>query len=85
MTETKQKPNNYLVWAILTTVCCCLPAGIVAIVFANKVDSLWFAGKYEEAEDAANKAKVWTFISLGVGCVSGILTFFLFFISALLG
>ena len=30
---------NYLVQAILVTICCCLPAGIVAIVFAAQVPS----------------------------------------------
>ena len=31
------KPSNNLVWAILTTICCCLPFGIVSIVYAAKV------------------------------------------------
>lgn len=35
------KPNNYMVLAIFTTVCCCLPLGIVAILKANSVDSLY--------------------------------------------
>ena len=32
------KPESYLVWAILSTVCCCLPFGVVSIVYASKVD-----------------------------------------------
>ncbi len=41
MEENKKnlKPDNFLVWAILSTVLCCLPLGIVAIVYANKVDN----------------------------------------------
>ena len=39
-----RKPDNYLVWAILSTVFCCLPLGIVAIVKASKVDALWAQG-----------------------------------------
>ena len=53
------KPDNYLVWAILCTLLCCLPLGIVSIVYSSKVDSLYNAGDYAGAQDAANKAKNW--------------------------
>lgn len=60
------KPDNYLVWAILTTLCCCLPFGIVAIVNSAGVDSAWSAGNYDEAvlksRNAANWSK-WAAIS----------------------
>ena len=48
---------NHLVWAILVTLFCCLPLGIVAIVYAAKVDSLAAAGQYAQAQEAADKAK----------------------------
>lgn len=72
MTETPtqtpaQKPDNNLVWAILATVICCVPLGIVAIIKASSVDSLWASGKYEEARKAANDARKWAII----GAVSG--------------
>ena len=53
------KPDNYLVWAILTTICCCLITGIVSIVYSTKVDGLYAAGQYAEAQAAANSAKKW--------------------------
>ena len=40
---------NYLVQAILVTIFCCLPFGIVAIVFAAQVNSALAAGNYEAA------------------------------------
>lgn len=64
-----RKPDNYLVWAILSTVFCCLPLGIVAIVKASKVDTLWAQGLQEEAIEAANDAKKWSII----GAVAGVL------------
>lgn len=64
-----RKPDNYLVWAILSTVFCCLPLGIVAIVKASKVDALWAQGLQEEAVEAANDAKKWSII----GAVAGVL------------
>ena len=53
------KPDNYLVWAILSTVLCCLPLGIVAIIKASKVDSLWAQGLQDEAIQTAKDAKKW--------------------------
>lgn len=61
MNETTiQKPDNYLVWAILSTVLCCIPFGVVAIAKALKVDSLWSEGKHQEAVESAKSAKTWT-------------------------
>ena len=55
-----QKPNNYLVWAILTTLLCCLPFGIVAIIKSTQVDTLWASGKYDEAYASADASKKWS-------------------------
>lgn len=74
------KPNSNMVWAILTTIFCCLPTGIYAIILASKVDSLYYAGRYDEAEDASNGAKKWSFI----GCVLAIIGFLLYVIFVVL-
>ncbi|WP_078657868.1 CD225/dispanin family protein [Streptomyces rimosus] len=60
-------PQNYLVPAILVTLLCFLPTGIAAIVFATQANAKFNTGDYAGAEQAAGKAKMWTFISLGVG------------------
>ncbi len=52
-------PSSNLVWAILSTLFCCLPFGIVSIVYASKVESFWSIGQREAAYDASNKAKKW--------------------------
>lgn len=62
-----KKPANNLVWGILTTIFCCLPLGIVSILQANKVDTLYSRGMYSEAADAANKAKKWAVYALVAG------------------
>jgi len=67
--STTEKIPNYLVWAILCTLCCCLPGGIVSIVYSAKVDGLVASGYIEQARDASNKAKMWAMISAGVGFV----------------
>jgi hypothetical protein len=61
------KPDNYLVWAILTTILCCLPFGIVSIVYATKVDNLYYAGQYDEAMAKAKSAKTWAIVAAGSG------------------
>ena len=52
-------PENYLVWGIIVTICCCLPLGIVSIVNASKVSSAYGAGDYEGALKASKDAKKW--------------------------
>lgn len=71
-----QKPNSYMVWAILSTVVCCVPFGIVSIVYANKVDSLWNAGKMTEAQQASDKARTWMIVSVACGAVAAVSAFF---------
>ncbi|MFD2473698.1 CD225/dispanin family protein [Amycolatopsis silviterrae] len=52
-------PDSNLVWAILATVFCCLPLGIVAIVKASQVNTLWYQGYPAEAHRAADEARKW--------------------------
>ena len=66
-------PPNYLVWAILSTVLCCLPLGVVSIVFAAQVNSKWAAGDVAGAREASNNAKNLAMWSAIAGVVAGIL------------
>ncbi|MCC7096795.1 MAG: CD225/dispanin family protein [Thermomonas sp.] len=54
-----------MVWAILSTLFCCLPLGIVSIIHAAKVDGLVAAGNYAAAQEAADKAKSWAIWAAG--------------------
>ena len=63
------KPNNYLVWSILSIVLCCWPIGIAAVVYAAKVDSLWGQGRHDESRAASEKAKNLTIVSAICGAV----------------
>jgi len=57
-TTTPYIPNN-LVWAILSTLLCCLPLGIVSIVYAAQVNGKLAAGDVTGAQESADKAKKW--------------------------
>jgi hypothetical protein len=59
-------PPNYLVWAILSTIFCCLPLGIASIVFAAQVNGKWQAGDVAGAQESSAKAKkfaIWAAIA----------------------
>ena len=62
-------PPNYLVWAILSTVLCCLPLGIASIVFSTQVNSKWAVGDVEGAHAASRKAKNFAVWAAAVGLI----------------
>ena len=62
---------DYLVQAILITVCCCLPFGIVAIVYAARVKAFLLGGQNAMAQEASDKAKMWCWVGFGIGIVIG--------------
>ena len=56
-------PDTYMVWAVLVTVFCCLPFGIVSIVKASQVSTLYYQGNYAEARAASRVARNWAIAS----------------------
>lgn len=65
--------NNYLIPAIFSTVCCCLPFGIVSIVYAAQVNGKLAGGDRAGAEQSAASAKLWFYIALGSGLAINVL------------
>lgn len=72
-----KKPDNWLVWSILSTLFCCLPLGVVAIVYSAQVDSQWYRGEHERAINSARKAKNFTIAGVICGVVGSIIYFIL--------
>jgi hypothetical protein len=66
---------NYLIPAILATVLCCLPAGVVSIIYAAQVNGKVAAGDIQGAMDASKNAKTWMYVSVGLGIVAGVMGF----------
>jgi hypothetical protein len=77
---------NYLIWAIVATVfatifsmlsCCCLPLGLApgipAIIFANRANRMATFDDPVAARAAADKAKMWCWVTTGVAIAFGLL------------
>ncbi|MER7366635.1 CD225/dispanin family protein [Nonomuraea wenchangensis] len=73
----QQPPDNHLVPAILTTLFCCLPLGIVSIVKSSQVNQKWQIGDYQGAVQASEEAKTWWKRSIIFGAIGwGIVVLF---------
>ena len=57
---------NYLIPAIISAVCC-FPLGIISIVFAAQVNGKVASGDMAGAADASKKAKMFSYIFIGLG------------------
>jgi hypothetical protein len=53
--------------AILSTIFCCVPLGVVSIVFAAQVNSKVASGDIAGAMESSKKAKMFMFIAIGGG------------------
>jgi Interferon-induced transmembrane protein len=71
-------PETYLVWAILTTLFCCLPGGIVSIVYAAQVSGKYNSGDYAGAVASSENAKKWAIYS----AIAGVAVVVLYFVFA---
>ncbi len=68
---------NYMVQAVLVTLFCCLPLGIVGIIKANGINKKIRAGDIAGAlaDSKANKNLLW------VGCIAGLAISVLYFVA----
>ncbi len=62
-------PQTYLPWNVLATVCCCLPAGIIGIIFSARVSKKYNEGDIEGARRASEGAAWCLMISIVLGLV----------------
>ena len=61
--------GGILAFSIFVTVMCCMPFGIVGIVYAAQINSKQAVGDYLGAAESANKSKMWCWIGFGIGAV----------------
>jgi len=78
--NSDQMPTTYLWQSIVVTILCCWPLGIPAIVYASKVDNLFYKGDIEGAERASRYAKnfcIWSLVASAVVVFAYLCYFFL--------
>lgn len=74
-------PKTWLAESILVTLFCCLPFGIVGIINAAKVSTLYAQGNYEQAQLASAGAKKWTTIGFLIGFAVYVIYFIIYGVS----
>ncbi len=75
---TEEIPTH-LFPAILSTVCCCMPLGVVAIVCAAMVNSKLVSGDVEGAWKMSKMAKIFAYGAIAIGIVGNLIAFALYF------
>lgn len=70
------KPGNNMLLGILSTLFCCLPLGVVSIIYASKVDGLYASGDYAGALSASKSARNWALF----GAIGGLIYIIIIFI-----
>lgn len=61
--------KNYLVEAILIIVFCCVPFGVVALVYACHVNTFLEMRDFARAKNASEKAKMWVWLGFVCGLI----------------
>jgi len=74
---------NHLVLGILTTIFCCLPFGIVSIVYAAQVNSALMQGNIAQAQMLSEKAKFWGILALAIGIALNVISLIFFFVAGM--
>lgn len=63
-------PKNWLLESVLVTIFCCLPIGIVGIILALLVDTLWKEGHKEAAQRLSLEAGRWVRYGIIFGVIA---------------
>ena len=79
------RPSNHLALAIIVTLMCCIPLGIVSIVYSGKVDTALSKGDISEAESMSRKARNWAIAGIIISAASVIMYFIIMFIFVSMG
>ena len=67
------QPNSNMGFAIFTTIFCCLPTGIYAIIQSALVEISFLEGNYNGAVKAAEESKKWSVIGVIINMIAWII------------
>lgn len=60
----KERPKKWVIESVLVTIFCCMPMGIVALIYALRAEDKWNGGLYDEALSASRSAGTWVKVSI---------------------
>ncbi len=64
---------NYLVQSILLTIFCCMPFGVVALVYSAMAMGAANSGDHAAAVRSSNQARTWCWVALALGLLPWVL------------
>ena len=64
-----ERPQNYLIFCILSILFCCWPLAVVALIYSTKVNSNYDVGNYAESLEYSRKTRNWLITSAICGVV----------------
>jgi hypothetical protein len=70
---TVESVDSYLLPALLTTIFCCMPLGIVALIYSGKVSAAKEEDDLEAAMEASRKARRWYRAAIIVSVIANII------------
>lgn len=65
--------------AVLSFLCCCIPFGVIPVIFSTQVNSKLANGDYEGALSSSANAKLWSWVCIGVALTLFVLNMILQF------
>ena len=74
--QLQYPPRSYLLFSVLVTIFCFWPTGVVALVNALRVNSLWKTQQHDRARKASRRARNWGLATLSIGIVAWVVVVF---------
>lgn len=76
--NSPQCPPSYLALSIISLICCCLPFGIISLIYSAQVRTVFNQGEYEKAEKYSKNALYWGIGSIVAGVIINTSYFLIF-------
>lgn len=65
-------PSTYLGWNIAATVLCCIPCGIIGIIYSVMTRNKYDQGDYAGAQNASKWAAIWLILGIVLGLIQNV-------------
>jgi len=78
-------PSNNLLGSVLVTIFCCLPFGIVAIIYGLQVGPKFKKGDEDAAQHAADMSEKWMYAGVGAAILLALIRFAIFLFNVFFG